>query len=145
MTSIEYTHDIQELFLRMMMTDAQLYSRVSNIMNSENFNKTLKPAARFMVEYSEKYNCIPDAEKIRATCGIKLETIDELRDSDVEWFLDEFESFTRRQELERAILKSAELLEKAYAIEQNERIHRILIEVQGKAGNLARVTELRSE
>ena len=35
-----------------------------------------------------------------------------MRDSDTEWFLDEFEKFTRRQELERAILKSAELLEK---------------------------------
>jgi len=112
MTSIEYTHEIQELFLRMMMTDAQLYSRVSNIMNSENFDKTLKPVARFMVEYSEKYNCIPDGEKISATCGVKLAAIDGLRDSDVEWFLDEFERFTRRQELERAILKSAELLEK---------------------------------
>jgi len=40
---------------------------------------------------------------------------------------------------------AAELLEKAYAIEQNERVRKILMEVQGKAGNLARVTELRSE
>lgn len=112
MTSIEYTHEIQELFLRMMMTDAQLYSRVSNIMNAENFDKTLKPVAKFLVEFCEKYKSIPDSEKIRATCGVKLETIDGMRDSDVEWFLDEFEKFTRRQELERAILKSAELLEK---------------------------------
>jgi replicative DNA helicase len=35
-----------------------------------------------------------------------------MRDSDVEWFLDEFEKFTRRQELERAIVKSYDLLEK---------------------------------
>jgi replicative DNA helicase len=35
-----------------------------------------------------------------------------MRSSDVEWFLDEFESFTKRQELERAILKAAEYLEK---------------------------------
>ena len=112
MTSVEYTHDIQELFLRMMLTDAQLFTRVSNIMNSENFERSLRPAAKFLVEFSEKYNSIPDATQIQATTGITIDVIPNLRDSDTEWFLDEFEKFTRRQELERAILKSAELLEK---------------------------------
>lgn len=112
MTSVEYTHDIQELFLRMMLTDAQLFTRVSNIMNSDNFEKSLRPAAKFLVEFSEKYNSIPDATQIQATTGITIDVIPGLRDSDTEWFLDEFEKFTRRQELERAILKSAELLEK---------------------------------
>ena len=110
--TMDYSRDIQELFLRMMLTDAQLYTRVSNIMNPENFDRQIRPAAEFLVEFSKKYNSIPDSEKIRATTGVDLETIEGLRDSDVEWFLDEFESFTRRQELERAILKSAELLEK---------------------------------
>jgi KaiC/GvpD/RAD55 family RecA-like ATPase len=109
--TMDYSRDIQELFLRMMLTDAQLYTRVSNIMNPENFDRQIRPAAEFLVEFSKKYS-IPDSEKIRATTGVDLETIDGLRDSDIEWFLDEFESFTRRQELERAILKSAELLEK---------------------------------
>jgi KaiC/GvpD/RAD55 family RecA-like ATPase len=108
----EYSRDIQELFLRMMMTDAQLYTRVSNIMNPENFDRNIRPAAEFLVDFCKKYNSIPDSDKIRATTGIDLEIVDSLRDSDVEWFLDEFEKFTRRQELERAILKSAELLEK---------------------------------
>ena len=54
MTQVEYTREIQELFLRMMMTDAQLYTRVSNIMNSENFDKGLKSAAKFIMEFSEK-------------------------------------------------------------------------------------------
>ena len=112
MTPIEYTHDIQELFLRMMLTDAQLYTRVSNIMNSENFERTLRPAAKFLVEFSEKYNAIPDAEQIKATTGLDIAVIPAMRDSDTEWFLDEFEKFTKRQELERAILKSADLLEK---------------------------------
>ena len=112
MTPIEYTHDIQELFLRMMLTDAQLYTRVSNIMNSENFERTLRPAAKFLVEFSEKYNAIPDAEQIKATTGLDIALIPGMRDSDTEWFLDEFEKFTKRQELERAILKSADLLEK---------------------------------
>lgn len=112
MTQVEYTREIQELFLRMMMTDAQLYTRVSNIMNSENFDKGLKSAAKFIMEFSEKYNAIPDSAQIHATTGVQLEVIPGMRDSDVEWFLDEFEKFTRRQELERAIVKSYDLLEK---------------------------------
>jgi RecA/RadA recombinase len=108
----EYTRDIQELFIRMMITDAQLYTRVSNIMNSDNFERGLRTTAKFIVDFSEKYNSIPDSNQIKATTGVDLAAIQGLRDSDTEWFLDEFEKFTKRQELERAIMKSAEFLEK---------------------------------
>jgi len=108
----EYSRDIQELFIRMMITDAQLYTRVSNIMNPDNFDRTLRPAVKFLVEFSEKYNSIPDNNQILATTGLNLAVIPAMRESDGEWFLDEFEKFTKRQELERAIMKSAELLER---------------------------------
>ena len=96
----------------MLLTEPQLYTRVSNIMNADNFERSLRPAATFLVEFSEKYNAIPDPGQIKATTGIDIAVIPGMRDSDTEWFLDEFEKFTKRQELERAILKSAELLEK---------------------------------
>lgn len=108
----EYSRDVQEVFMRMMLTDFTLYTRVSNIFNPENFDKAVRPAAKFLKEFTEKYNAIPDTTQIKATTGLALDTIPGMRDSDGEWFLDEFEKFTRRQELERAILKSADLLEK---------------------------------
>lgn len=108
----EYGKEIQELFLRMMISDAQLYTRVSNILNSENFDKGLRSAVKFIKEYTEQYSSVPDEDKISATTGVRLATINDLRQSDTEWFLNEFEGFTKRQELERAILKSADLLEK---------------------------------
>ena len=108
----EYTKELQELFLRMMISDAQLYTRVSNIFNAENFEKQLRPAVKFIKDFAEQYSSVPDSDKINATTGVKLEAIPDLRSSDVEWFLDTFESFTKRQELERAILKSADYLEK---------------------------------
>lgn len=108
----EYSKEIQELFLRMMVSDHQLYTRVSNIINSDNFDKALKSTVKFICDFSEKYVSVPDVEQIKATTGINLDVIQDLRKSDVDWFLDEFEKFTRRQELERAILKSADLLEK---------------------------------
>ena len=111
--TIDYGREIQELFVRMMITDASLYTRVSNILKSENFDKSLKPTIKFIKEYSETYTSLPDSDKIKAITGADLKQIDHtLQDSEVNWFLDEFEKFTRRQELERAILESAKLLEK---------------------------------
>lgn len=109
---IEYNVEVQKLFLRLMVTDAELYTRVSNVMNPENFDKTLKKVATLFKEHATKYNVLPDRDQILVTTGVDLEPINELNEGHVQWFLDEFESFTKKQELERAILKSAELLEK---------------------------------
>ena len=108
----EYNTDVQELFLRMMVTNAELYTRVMNIMNPQNFDRRLRPAAEFMVEHTTKYSIMPDPAQIKATTGEAIETIPELDQGHYDWFLEEFEAFTKRQELERAILKAADLLEK---------------------------------
>jgi KaiC/GvpD/RAD55 family RecA-like ATPase len=109
---VEYTVDVQRLFLRMMITNAELYTRVMNIMNSENFDRSLRPVAEMYKEHTDKYKILPDATQIKAMTGIEIEAIPEMTEGHYEWFFDEFESFTKRQELERAILKAADLLEK---------------------------------
>ena len=108
----EYNTDVQELFLRMMVTNAELYTRVMNIMNPQNFDRRLRPAAEFMVEHTTKYSIMPDPAQIKATTGEAIEAIPELDQGHYDWFLEEFEAFTKRQELERAILSAADLLEK---------------------------------
>ena len=109
---LEYTTDVQKLFLRMMVTNAELYTRVMNIMNSENFDRSIRPVAELFKSHTDKYRVLPDSTQIKATTGIDIDPIPELNDGHYEWFFDEFESFTKRQELERAILKAADLLEK---------------------------------
>ncbi len=109
---IEYTQDVQKLFLRMMLTDAELYTRVMNIMNSENFDKSLRSVAELYKTHTDNYKVLPDATQIQAMTGIDIEPIPELNEGHSDWFLAEFEKFTKRQELERAILKAADLLEK---------------------------------
>ena len=95
----------------MMVTNAELYTRVINIMNAKNFERTLRPVAEFIVEHTEKYSIMPDPTQIKATTGVNIEPIPELNEGHYDWFLEEFEQFTKRQELERAILKAADLLE----------------------------------
>jgi KaiC/GvpD/RAD55 family RecA-like ATPase len=109
---IEYTVEVQKYFIRMMLTNAELYTRVANIINPANFDKSLRPVVEAFKESTEKYSTIPDTQMLEATTGVKLEPIPELTEGHYEWFLDEFEGFTRRQELERAILTAADLLEK---------------------------------
>jgi hypothetical protein len=108
----EFNADVQVLFLRMMVTQPELYTRVMNIMNPENFDRAIRPVAEFVVEHTQKYNILPEPTQIKATTGTEIEIIPELAEGHSEWFLAEFEQFTKRQELERAILKAAELLEK---------------------------------
>ena len=108
----EYGLDVQRLFLEMMLEDATSYVRVQNIYNPQNFDRSLRPAAEFIKEHSDKHKTMPDRQQISATTGVKLQPVPDLNEGHFDWFMSEFEAFTRRQELERAILKSADLLEK---------------------------------
>jgi len=107
-----YSVDLQRLFLEIMLTDAQSFVRVQNIFNAENFDRTIRDAAKFLTEHSAKHGVLPNSEQIAAVTGVQLKIVPELDQGHLDWFLEEFESFTRRQELERAILKSADLIEK---------------------------------
>ena len=108
----EYTIDLQRLFLEMMLNDAESYVRVQNIFNAENFDKSLREPAKFIEKHTSEYSTMPTADQINAATGSKLKPVKELTEGHYDWFMSEFEAFTRRNELERAILKSADLLEK---------------------------------
>ena len=108
----DYGIEIQKLFLEMMLQDATSYIRVQNIYNAQNFDRSLRPVAEFIKKHTDDHKTMPDRAQVSAVTGIKLGQIDELNDGHYEWFLEEFEKFTKRQELERAILKAADLLEK---------------------------------
>jgi KaiC/GvpD/RAD55 family RecA-like ATPase len=108
----DYNPEIQRLFLEMMLQDAETYVRVQNIYNAENFDRSLREAARFIKKHSDDHKTLPAREQIKATCGVDLREVPELKEGHYEWFLAEFESFSRKQELERAILQAADMIEK---------------------------------
>ena len=108
----EYTADLQKLFLEMMMNDAQNYVRVQNIYNTENFDRSVKDAAEFIKTHSDEHGALPTYDQVKAVTGVELKPVPDITESHNDWFLAEFEGFTKRQELERAILKAADLLEK---------------------------------
>jgi KaiC/GvpD/RAD55 family RecA-like ATPase len=107
----EYTPELQKLFLEMMLQDAQNFVRVQNIYNPENFDRSLRATAEFIAKHSTEFKTLPTYEQIKAVTGVELKPIPETADGHSEWFMQEFEGFSRKEELSRAILKAADLLE----------------------------------
>ena len=107
----EYTEEIQELYLKFLVTDPELFVRVSNIVEPDMFNRRFRDTVGFLQEHANEYNSIPTIDQITAKTGIELERIDGINDNHIEWFLDNFEKFCRHKALEKAILESTDLLE----------------------------------
>ena len=108
----DYSFDVQKLYLEMLMADAESFARAQNIFNPNSFDRKLQPLAKFIKDYMEEYKVMPDVEQVNAKHDIKLKTAKDLDPSHFNWLLDEFETFSRHKALERAILQSADLLEK---------------------------------
>lgn len=108
----DYGLEIQKLYLEIMLSDAELFVRCQGIFDHTLFDRKLQDAAEFINEYAKKYTVLPDYEMVNAACGITLDRPTDLKDGHIDWMLDEFESFTRHKSLERAIINSADLLEK---------------------------------
>jgi archaellum biogenesis ATPase FlaH len=108
----DYTFDIQKLYLEMMMADAESFARAQNIFDPASFDRKLQPIAKFIKDYVEEYKVMPEVEQVNASHDIKLKTAREIDPAHFNWLLDEFELFSRHKAMERAILESADLLER---------------------------------
>jgi archaellum biogenesis ATPase FlaH len=109
----DYGFDVQKLYLEIMLADAETFVRCQGIFDHTLFERKLQDAAEFMNEYAKNYNVLPDYEMVNASCRTELRRPEDLKDGHMQWFMDEFESFTRHKALERAIISSADLLEKS--------------------------------
>ena len=108
----EYSEEIQELFLRFLISDSTLFSRCQNIVEPAWFSRKFQPAVELLKNHSTEYNSIPTLDQIQAVGKIELEPIDNVTPDHHNWFLNEFETFCRHKALEKAIIESTDLLEK---------------------------------
>jgi archaellum biogenesis ATPase FlaH len=108
----DYGYEVQKLYLELMLADAEVFVRCQGIFDHTLFDRKLQDAAEFINEYAKGYSVLPDYEMVNASCRTELRKPGELKDGHMDWLMDEFESFTRHKALERAIIASADLLEK---------------------------------
>jgi archaellum biogenesis ATPase FlaH len=109
----DYGPEVQKLYLELMLADAEVFVRCQGIFDHTLFDRKLQDAAEFMNEYAKNYNVLPDYNMVNANCRTELQRPEDLKDGHMEWFMDEFEQFTRHKALERAIISSADLLDKS--------------------------------
>jgi archaellum biogenesis ATPase FlaH len=108
-----YSTKEQKLYLEILIADPELAARSRNILDPEYFDRNMRQAAEFIKDYLDKYDNVPTTTQIEATTGISLEAFStDAVQPQKEWFLDEFEQFARHKALDRAILKSVDLLDK---------------------------------
>jgi len=107
-----YNYDIQKLYIEMMLADAESFVRCQSIFDSTLFDRKLQPAAEFLIKYVEDYSSIPTLDIINAATNSDFKQLANVKENDYDWLLTEFETFIRHKGLEKAILESADLLEK---------------------------------
>src|SRR5210317_2210520 len=112
MASKNYDYEVQKIYLEMMLNDAETFVRCQGIFDHTLFDRKLQDAAQFINEYTKQYNVMPDYETVNASCRTDLKKPHEVKEGHTQWLMDDFESFTRHKALERAIINSADLLEK---------------------------------
>ena len=106
-----YNEETQELFLKFLISDPDLFARCQNIVKPEYFNIKYRSAVKLFQSHATDFNAIPTPEQVSAASGITLEPIPNVTSDHHEWFLKEFEIFCRHKALEKAIIESTDLLE----------------------------------
>ena len=108
----DYGYEIQKLYLELMLADAEIFVRCQGIFDHTLFDRKLQDAAEFVHVYAKEYAVLPDYDMVNASCRVDLKRPEEIKQGHNDWLMDEFENFTRHKALERAIINSADLLEK---------------------------------
>jgi archaellum biogenesis ATPase FlaH len=108
----DYGYDIQKVYLEMMLADAATFARCQSIFDSTLFDRKLQAPAEFINKYVEDHNVVPTEEIINAATSSNFKVPVDLREEHFDWLLGDFETFVRHKGLERAILESADMLEK---------------------------------
>ena len=120
--NVDYGYDIQRVYLEMMLADAGTFVRCQSIFDSSLFDRRLQTAAEFLTKYVTDNNVLPTVDIINAATGSDLKAATDLREEHYEWLMNDFETFIKHKGLERAILESADLLEKGEYGPVEERI-----------------------
>jgi archaellum biogenesis ATPase FlaH len=108
----DYGYEIQKLYLEMMLADAATFARCQSIFDHTLFDRKLQVPAEFINEYIKQHSVMPTEEIINAACSSNFKVSYDLREEHFDWLMNDFETFIRHKGLEKAILESADLLEK---------------------------------
>lgn len=133
--TIEYTEEKQKLLIDVLLSSEEIYARCQNILNEKYFVNKLRPAVRYILNYTNKYNVLPKIEQVNAETSIKFNKIDNIAIQHQDSFLNEIEEFCKNRALADAVLNAVDLIEKGNYGEVEKQVREaILISLQSDLG-----------
>lgn len=109
--SEDYGNDFQLLMLSFMISDGQAFAQSRDIIKPEYFDDRLRPAARFILEYSDQYKQLPSTQQVHAMTGATVPFYDQAT-SQGTWYLENIEKFCRYRALEDIVLNGMDIISK---------------------------------
>lgn len=123
----QYGEETQKVLLSFMMSEPTLFARSRNIIKDEYFENKLRPAVRYIQEYSDQYKALPTNMQLKAQTGVDVQMLNEINDSHGEWYLDTIEGFCRYRAIENVVLDGPELLQKGRGSEIEARLRDAMV------------------
>lgn len=102
--------DKQRLLLSYMVSNQELYVKVSPILKSVYFDTRLKGAVKFIQKYFEDFKSPPNVDQIRVETSISLDKTEKLTRKEMEYTEKELEKFCKERAMEEAIISSPALI-----------------------------------
>jgi len=105
-----YDLDMQKLYLGVLLSSPDLFTRVRSITKPEHFDPRIKKAVEEMVEYSDKYSGVPDPEYLKSKTGVEIRVPSKTDYAIEKWFIEEYPKFCLHKALENAVVQSSDYL-----------------------------------
>lgn len=102
----------EKILLEYSISNGDLFSKVLSILSSEYFTPPLDRVVTFILDYHNKYKGCPPPQIIHAETGIMLELRDGTKE-ERDYIAEEVEQHIRREAMRIAILKGADIVNKA--------------------------------
>lgn len=100
----------QKLLLSYLISDQELFIKVSPILNTKYFDASIKNAVTFIKDYFEQYKAPPTADQVKAETGNTIEVRPSMTRPEIKYAEDQLEKFCKAKALEHAILSCAGLI-----------------------------------
>lgn len=106
-----YDLDLQTLYLNFMMSDPNSFIRARSIIKDEYFHDRLKPAVRYIMNFSDEYRSLPSPDQVKAETKVAIDLVQDVQPQHSEWFMNEIESFCRHRAIVNVTYNAADLVD----------------------------------
>lgn len=134
----EFSPEIEMLFAQFMYSDPETFVRIKNILSHRYFDDlATRAVVKFLIEYTDSYSDLPTVEQIKAVTGTQLETIQDIDQEHIKWFLTNIERFCQQKAAREAVHASVDLI-------QENRLSEV-VEALKKASELGIVRDIGTD